>query len=443
MGTENLETKKIQSFDKSFKTEIYFKRPDKYKDLENFTERNYIAIGSNFSYPAIGFSKSSVSVEMHKFNRIIFFNKEKKEITVEGGIKIFELLNFTLRHDLWLPQLPGYPYISLGGALATNAHGKSCGIHGTIRNNVKEILLFHSKNGWIKISENENKEIFDLTLGGLGLTGIIVNVTLKLNDFKFEAFNTNIKQVSSTEDTIKILNKKDKEDKYLYSWNRADSLKNFGKGFIFENELNKNNGNGKNFVIKPYKKNFWSKFLIFNFWNSLSLKIANNFFEKYYTRKTNFLEENFTKVIFPFVGKEIYFSLFGNQGFLESQLLIDRLVYSEFMEEYKFLFKKYNPIVTLFSLKNMSGKQKYLRFEDDKICLTFDYVNNRTSKMFMHKIDELCIKFKILPSIIKDSRINENTFSQCYPDASLFKTKLKQFDKNRVYKSELSERLGL
>ena len=65
------------------------------------------------------------------------------------------------------------------------------------------------------------------------------------------------------------------------------------------------------------------------------------------------------------------------------------------MEEYKFLFKKYNPIITLLSLKNMSGKQKYLRFEDNKICLTFDFVNNKTNKMFMGKIDELCIKFKM------------------------------------------------
>lgn len=443
MGTENLETKKIQSFDRSSKTEIYFKRPDKYKDLENSTGRNYIAIGSNFSYPAIGFSKNSVSVEMHKFNRIIDFNKENKEITVEVGIKIFELLNFTLRHDLWLPQLPGYPYISLGGALATNAHGKSCGIHGTIRNNVKEILLFHSKNGWIKISEKENKEIFDLTLGGLGLTGIIVSATLKLNNFEFKAFNTNIKKVSSTEDTIKILDEKDKKDKYLYSWNRADSLKNFGRGFVFENKLDEKNGKSKTFSITPYKKNLWSKFLILNFWNSLSIKMANGFFENYYKRKTNFLEDNFTKAMFPFVGKEIYFNLFGNQGFLESQLLIDRSIFSEFMDEYKFLFKKYNPIITLLSLKNMSGKQKYLRFEDNKICLTFDFVNNKTNKIFMDKIDELCVKFKILPSIIKDSRINEKIFNQCYPDASLFKIKLKQFDKNRIYKSELSERLGL
>mgnify|MGYP001306499025 CR=1 FL=1 len=48
-----------------------------------------------------------------------------------------------------------------------------------------------------------------------------------------------------------------------------------------------------------------------------------------------------------------------------------------FIDEFKNLFKKYEPTITLFSLKNMSGKQKFLRFEDDKICLTFDYVNNK------------------------------------------------------------------
>ena len=62
----------------------------------------------------------------------------------------------------------------------------------------------------------------------------------------------------------------------------------------------------------------------------------------------------------------------------------------------------------------MSGDQKYLRFEDDKLCLTFDYVNNKKSLLFMSKIDSLCHKYEILPSIIKDSRINKDTFYKCY-----------------------------
>ena len=78
------------------------------------------------------------------------------------------------------------------------------------------------------------------------------------------------------------------------------------------------------------------------------------------------------------------------------------------------LYKLYFPTITLFSIKNMKGKQKFLRFEDNKICLTFDYVNNVKSKNFMREIDKLCIKHDILPSIIKDSRLDKDTVRKCY-----------------------------
>ena len=71
---------------------------------------------------------------------------------------------------MWIPQIPGYPLITLGGAVATNAHGKSCAVDGTIRNSIKNIFLYHKHSGWLNLSEKENNEIYELTIGGLGLT---------------------------------------------------------------------------------------------------------------------------------------------------------------------------------------------------------------------------------------------------------------------------------
>ena len=113
------------------------------------------------------------------------------------------------------------------------------------------------------------------------------------------------------------------------------------------------------------------------------------------------------------------------------------------MSEYKYLFKKYNPTITLFSLKNMSGEQKLLRFEDDKICLTFDYINDKKNLLFMSKVDELYKKYQILPSIIKDSRIDKKTFYNVYTESYHFKERLRKFDKDRVYQSEISNRLEI
>ena len=58
-------------------------------------------------------------------------------------------------------------------------------------------------------------------------------------------------------------------------------------------------------------------------------------------------------------------------------------------------------------------------------------------------MDELCIKYQALPSIIKDSRISKNIVDKCYKHAEEFRNDLKKFDKKKIYRSELSDRLGL
>ena len=91
----------------------------------------------------------------------------------------------------------------------------------------------------------------------------------------------------------------------------------------------------------------------------------------------------------------------------------------------------------------MSGEQKYLRFEDNKICLTFDYINNKKNLLFMNKIDSLCEKYQAIPSIIKDSRLSKETIEKCYPEFKKFKDLINAYDKSRVYRSEISQRLEI
>ena len=440
MKNKNLEKKKVFSFDKTYSSIISFAQPDKYKSLENISKdhRKIINAGSNLSYSPLGFCEDGISIDLKKFNRIIELDKENKTITVEAGITLIEFLNFTLKHDLWIPQLPGYPSITIGGAVASNSHGKSCGLHGAIRKSVKSILLFHKNHGLIKLSENENKDIFDLTIGGLGLTGSIINVTLNLIEIKSTRFITKIKKVNSIEECQKIISKKG--DSYIYSWHRADTIKKFGEGFIFENSIDINN---KGQFQKLSENNYSLRPFLFPLWNRYSIKLINKIYQYVNSYKKSIEIEDFLSVIFPFYGKEKYFNFFGQKGFLESQLLIDEYYLQDFINQFKTLLNIYKPIITLLSLKNMSGEHKFLRFEGNKVCLTFDYIKSRSSIKFMYEIDRLCIKYKIIPSIIKDSRLNKETFNKTYIYADEFKEKLYEFDKKRTYQSEVSNRLGL
>ena len=440
MKNNNLKKKKVFSFDKTFSSSIFFAQPHEYKSLEDISKdhKRIINAGSNLSYSPLGFCGDGISIDLKKFNRIIELDKEKKIITVEAGITLIEFLNFTLKHDLWIPQLPGYPSITIGGAVASNSHGKSCGLHGAIRKSIKSIVLFHKNHGLLRLSESENKDIFDLTIGGLGLTGSIINVTLNLIEIKNTNFITKRKKVNSVEECQKIIAKKN--DSYIYSWHRADTTEKFGEGFIFENSIDINN---KEKFRKFSENNYSLKPFLFPLWNRYSIRLINKIYQYVNSNKKNTEIEDFISVIFPFYGKEKYFNFFGQKGFLESQLLVDEYYLHDFTDEFKKLLKIYKPIITLFSLKNMSGEHKFLRFEGNKVCLTFDYIKSRSSMKFMHEIDKLCIKYKIIPSIIKDSRLNKEIFNKTYIYAEEFKAKLYEFDKKRTYQSEVSNRLGL
>ena len=436
------EEKKIFSFDKSFSLDILYAKPDKYKQLEEISRKfdEIINTGSNLSYSPLGMNQNGVSLELKKFNRIIDFNNIEKTITVEAGMTLIDFLNFTLKKNLWIPQLPGYPTITIGGAVSANSHGKSCAVHGTIRKSIKSILLFHKINGWMILSEEENKDIFDLTVGGLGLTGTIVQVTFNLTQIENSIFRTKKSKVSNIQECEKFFVKSYKDTSYIYSWHRADNLNNFGEGIIYENFVdNESSSNFQNFKIKDNK----FKPLPLSFWNKFSISIINFIFLNYSRLEKREKKENFLKVIFPFYGKESYFNFFGKKGFLETQLLIDQKNLQNFLEEFKKLYKIFKPSIALFSLKNMSGEQTFLRFEDNKVCVTFDFIKNKSSLSFMNEVDKLYTKYDILPSVVKDSRINKDVFYKTYKQASDFRNKLHDFDKKRSYKSEASKRLDL
>ena len=441
------EKHKLSSFDKNYTTEVFLKNPDKYRQLEkdSLKAHNLISRGAGYSYVAASFKKETLSLGMKNFNRILYFDEKKKLVTVESGITIIEFLNFTLKFGLWIPQIPGYPLISIGGAVASNVHGKSGEVHGTIRNAIKDILIFHKDHGWLNLSNDENKNVFDLTIGGYGLTGTIVSVTFQLIDFEGFNLETSINKISSIKETINFIKNNKEKNNLIYSWNRLDSRgEDFGNGLIFCNKINPQNKSKELNILKPDKPKFMNSFFPFCLWNKLSIKTFNYLFLNYYNHlKKKVYKDNFNNVMFPFFGKEFYFSLFGNKGFFESQILLSYEKVGMFISDFKDLVDFHKPTITLFSIKGMSGEQRYLRFEGKMICLTFDFVKSQKNLNFINDLDKLYIRHEVLPSIIKDSRLKKEVFDKCYKFANDFRKDLRSFDQKRSYRSELSDRLDL
>ena len=117
---------------------------------------------------------------MAAFDRILALDAERRELVVEAGVTLGQICTTVAAIGLWFPVLPGHPRITVGGCLAFNVHGKTQHDVGHMADHVESLVLLHPELGEVTCSRVEHQELFRLTLGGMGLTGLILSATLRL-----------------------------------------------------------------------------------------------------------------------------------------------------------------------------------------------------------------------------------------------------------------------
>ena len=154
--------------------------PNTFDDLLRDVKKGAsIARGNGRSY-----GDSSINIEntidMKKLNRIISFDPSTGQLTSQSGILLADIIKIFLPKG-WFPLVtPGSKYVTLGGMVAADVHGKNHHKDGSFRNCVVWIDLMLSTGEIKRCSRSENKDLFNWTIGGMGLTGIIINVSIKL-----------------------------------------------------------------------------------------------------------------------------------------------------------------------------------------------------------------------------------------------------------------------
>ena len=141
--------------------------------------------------------------------------------------------------------------------------------------------------------------------------------------------------------------------------------------------------------------------------------------------------------------RDLYFKMFGPAGFHESQLLVPVDVFDEFIAALRLWLSQNELPITLASAKFFNGKQRALRFCGKGICFAVNFPRSPAGERFLVFLDELCLKLKLLPYIAKDSRLPLAVVRGCYPEYESFKERLKKYDPERLFCSELSRRLEL
>jgi FAD/FMN-containing dehydrogenase len=132
-----------------------------------------LAVGMGRSYGDVCLLKDGTLLQTTSMNRLLNFDAATGLLTAEAGITLAQILDFAVPRGFFLPVTPGTKYVTLGGAIANDIHGKNHHHAGTFGRHVTQFELVRSDGNHLHCSPSDNPDYYSATIGGLGLTGVI------------------------------------------------------------------------------------------------------------------------------------------------------------------------------------------------------------------------------------------------------------------------------
>lgn len=407
-----------------------------------------ITRGNGRSYSDAAFNQNK-TVILQKMNRILDFDEEKGIITAEAGITLEEILKVTVPKHWIIPVLPGTAKVTLGGAVASDIHGKNHHKKGCISNFIKEFSIITSDNVPLVVNPNDKtfEGLFDATCGGMGLTGIIVDVTLQLERIETSYISQTTIKTCSLEETLHSLKESNKEEMSV-AWINMGSKKHLGSAIIYTGHYAKpeelHNVTDSCSYTPSRKLNIPftpAKSLV----SYPTIKAFDYLYYKHHKPDTKCVPLD--KFFFPLDGIKNWNRLYGSAGIQQYQFVIPESEADILPALFRYLCieeKAISPLAVMKLCGEHCGRKGSLSFPIKGISLAMDFPCTPHLMNMLNHVDELLLDHGGRIYLAKDGGIMErSTFMQMYKEQfeEFMETKL-HYDPHCRYTSLQNPRLN-
>ena len=150
---------------------------------------SFLAYGMGRSYGDSCINSQGTQLSTRQLRRLIHFDTERGILRCEAGVTLGDILQLIVPKGWFLPVVPGSRFVTLGGAIANDVHGKNHHSAGTFGCHVRALNLLRSDGTRPRCSLSDNAKLFAATIGGLGLTGLIVDAEIEKDKARTEVFS--------------------------------------------------------------------------------------------------------------------------------------------------------------------------------------------------------------------------------------------------------------
>ena len=403
----------------------------------SFNEK-FIPYGNGRSYGDSCINHNLVDFKSH--NKIIHFDKVGGNIHVQSGILLEEIIKIIVPQGWFLKVSPGSKYVTVGGAIASDVHGKNHHIEGCFSESIDFFKLMLPNGKILKCSKNINKEYFYTTCGGMGLTGVILEAKIKLLKIKSSYINKTTIKAANLKECFKIFESiGDKH--YSAAW--IDSMakgRNIGRSIIqygeFDDDGDFTYKNKKALNIPFYFPNF--------FLNSFTIKLFNFCYYEKVRKKISFKKVCLNSFLFPLDSISNWTRIYGKGGFLQYQFIIPKNnSYSGIMSVLDEISRSNTgSFLGVLKLHGKSNKN-YLSFPMEGYSLALDFRANEKNLCLLKKLDKIISHYNGRIYLSKDARVSKEVFEKGYSKITEFRNFRDKHKLKELISSLQSERLEI
>lgn len=421
-----------------------FSFPDQLRQLMD-EQTPFIPRGNGRCYGDASLAKRTISTL--KYNKILSFDAAKGVFSCQSGLTLDQILEVIVPKGWFLPVTPGTKFITVGGAVASDVHGKNHHIDGSFSNHILEMDVTLSSRETLTCSPVMNPDLFEATCGGMGLTGIITRVSFQLKKMETSFIRQKQIKAANLEELIRLF---ETHQHYTYSVAWIDCLKkgaHFGRSILMLGEhalLTDLSEKQKQDPLRlPRKKQI-------NFPFNLPSWVLNAFTVKAFNYL--FYTKNFKKEINSVISYEPFFYPldailhwnrgYGKNGFVQYQFVLPLEAKQGLVEILNQISDK--GLGSFLAVLKVFGKQEsIISFPKEGYTLALDFPVRPGLLAFLDELDLLVLRYGGRLYMSKDARMKPEVLQSGYPDLGKFKDIVRKYNPDGRIHSLQSDRLFL
>lgn len=407
-----------------------------------------IAFGNGRSYGDA--SLQSTILLTRRFNKFLSFDEASGTLSCQSGVLLSEILDVFVPRGWFLPVTPGTKLITVGGAIAADVHGKNHHVDGSFGRHILSMDVMRNDGSVITCSSMENAEFFKITVGGMGLTGMILNATFRLKKIETAYIREETVRAANLDE---IMDGFEASGNWTYSVAWIDCLAKgdqLGRSIMMRGEHA-----AKAELVSPAHKqaplnprkglqlgvpiNFPNFAL--NHWTMQAFNFA------YYNKcrpGTHKSTIDYNAFFYPLDAIDNWNRIYGKRGFTQYQFVIPKAAGREGMRTILQRITDSGLGSFLAVLKLFGEQESFMSFPMAGYTLALDFPISLKAMDLFKELDAMVADYGGRLYLAKDSRMDAEMFSKTYPNADEFRQAIALLNKgNTKFESLLSKRIGI